>query len=103
MQKPDKSQDAAAKAMGQADEAFAKRYPIITTYLVDTQWDDGSAREASALAFTVKDGCWQVALNDKALKRSFYTVAPTMTEALKLLEKALSEGLDAWRAWKRGK
>lgn len=103
MKKPDKVQAGAIEATGQADERFAKAYPLLLTYLLDVFWDDGSPREPSALSLTIKDGLWQAALNDKALKQSFYSSGPDMAAALKLLEKALQDGVGAWRSWKRGK
>lgn len=103
MKKPDRSQSAAIAATGQADEAFQKKYPNVLAYLLDTAWDDGSPREPSSLALSLKDGQWQAALNDKALKASFYSSAPDMLSSLRLLEKALAEGVSAWRPWKKGK
>lgn len=103
MIKPDKSQMKAVEVSGIADEAFKGKYPLITAYLMDGTWDDGSSRETSAISFTIKDGMWQLALNDKALKTSAYTTAPTMQACLVALEKALAGGQVGWRPWKRGK
>lgn len=103
MKRPTEAQQASSLATGVGEEGFMKRYPTIVMYLTDDVWEDGKARETSALSFTVKDGMWQLALNDKALKQSLYTSAATMTEALKLLEAVLRDGVPPWRSWKRGK
>lgn len=103
MKRPEKSEVRKATEAGQADEQFAKKYPTILQYLLDDKWDDGKERETSALAVSLKDGMWQAALNDKALKQSFYSSAATLPQALALMEKALVDGVDAWRSWKKGK
>jgi hypothetical protein len=103
MKRPDTTETAAKDSCGLTDEGFVKKYPNISAYLMDDKWDDGKARECSSLAFSVKDGTWQLALNDKALKTSMYTSAPTMDSCLKTLEKALADHVQAWRSWKKGK
>lgn len=103
MKKPDKSQVAAAAATGCPDATFSKQYPTITQFLSDVAWDDGTKREPSSLGVTVRDGLVQLAMNDKDAKQSMYTSAGSLTEALKLMEKALAGGLDAWRPWNAGK
>lgn len=103
LKRPTPAQEKCASANGVSDAQFVAKYPTILSYLTDESWDDGKARELSALSWTIKDGSWQLALNDKALKQSLYTSGPTMTEALKLLEACLASGSGSWRPWKRGK
>jgi len=103
MKRPSKVQEARADQSGHADEGFLKKYPTLSGYLSDGKWDDGQPRQLSTLTWSVQDGLWQAALNDKALKQSMYCTAPTQAEALKLMEKALAEGVEAWRPWKKGK
>lgn len=102
MKRPD-AVSASPSSQSASDEAFAKAYPTLWGYVADCQWDDGKNRETSALSFTWKEGLWQLALNDKALKQSFYTAAGTLQSALKAMEKALLDGSGQWRPWKRGK
>lgn len=103
LKRPTEAQEKSSAAHGLSDAQFVGKYPTILAYLTDDVWDDGKAREVSALSWSVKDGSWQLALNDKALKQSLYTAGPTMNEALKLMETCLSSGTGSWRSWKRGK
>lgn len=103
MKKPTQSQSKAVGQTTMCDETWNKSYPTIVMYLVDDQWEDGTAREPSSLAVTFRDGLIQLALNDKDLKQSLYTSAGSVKEALGLMEKALAMGVEAWRPWKSGK
>lgn len=103
MKKPTPAEKKRASIEGIADDGFAKAHPKIVEYLITVEWEDGSAREPSALSVTIRDGMVNVALNDKALKQSMYSTAGTLKEALKLLEGALKDELGAWRPWKAGK
>lgn len=77
--------------------------PHITEHLSATKYDDGSKREQSSLSVSVVDGAVAIALNDKDLSRSAYTLAASLEEALKLLEEALAADKAVWRPWKLGK
>jgi len=103
MKKPSVDQEKVVGVYGHADEGFVKKFPQINTYMTDAKWDDGTPREPSTLTWSVTSAGWQVALNDKAVRRSYYCTAPTQAEAMKLLEKALADGVDAWRPWNVGK
>lgn len=85
------------------DEWFSKKYPTIVMYLTDGKYDDGAARELSALSVSVADGDVLIALNDKDLKQSVYTQSSTLQDALKLMEGALKDGTCQWRPWRAGK
>lgn len=103
MKRPEVTEGRAGSSAGTADEAFLKKYPTVSAYLTDEKWEDGKSREVSGLAFTIRGGVWQVALNDKALKTSMYTCGSCMADCLKGLEAALLDGTGEWRPWKRGK
>lgn len=100
MKRPSEAQAARAAAGCLADEAFAKKYPSLTEYLTTTAWEDGAKREPSTLSLKSEAGVWNLGVNDKALERTLWTTAPTLADALRLAEKALAEGVDAWRPWK---
>lgn len=85
------------------EDAFVKKHPTIITYMTDDVYEDGGARELSALSISIREGDVLIALNDKDLKQSMYTQAHTLQDALKLMEGALSEGNAQWRPWKAGK
>lgn len=84
-------------------DSILKRYPKIVEYLTTDAWEDGSARDPSALSVMLRDGDVLLALNDKDLKQSLYTQAESLTEALKLMEAALAEDKGTWRPWNAGK
>lgn len=103
MQRPTETQ---AKAMSDGkfpDELWQGEYPLICQYLTTTRWEDGSDREPSALAISLREEGIQLALNDKALRQSAYTTAGSVEEAMGLMEGALTNGRDIWRAWNNGK
>lgn len=104
MKKPsDQQVRAAAGPSGCPDEKLTKRYPTVVEHLSTDRWDDGTVREPSSVAVSLRDGMIQVALNDKDGKRSMYTTAGSLEEALGLLERALVSGAGEWRPWKSGK
>jgi len=103
MKRPTKAQSDAAADCGSTDEGFAKRHPQLVQYMTDAKYDDGTPRELSSFTVTMTSGGVQVALNDKEERQSMYSTAGTLAEALKLLEKALADGVDAWRPWKNAK
>jgi hypothetical protein len=104
MKRPDTAAPrAAGQSAGEVTCAVLRKYPLIMEYLVTDKYEDGSARDTSALAVNVRDGEVLVALNDKDLKQSAYTQARTLAEALGLLEGALRDGKALWRPWKSGK
>lgn len=85
------------------DEGWLKKYPTITMYLCDDTYEDGGAREVSALSISIREGDFLLALNDKDLKQSVYTQARSLPDALRLMEGALKDGAAQWRPWKTGK
>lgn len=103
MKKPDTEERANRSATGCTDAKFQGKYPTIVEYLISAAWEDGSPRELSALSISCRDGCVALAMNDKELKQSLYTLAGTLEEALKLMEGALVSGAGEWRSWKAGK
>jgi len=103
MKRPDPSQAASIATNGFSDEAWAKKYPSIVEHLVCGAYDDGTPRELSSLTISASDGQLQLALNDKEMRRSLYTSAGTLPEALQLMERALVSGTCPWRPWQGGK
>jgi len=85
------------------DQLWLEKFPTICVFMTDDKWDDGTPREVSVLSVSVRDGMMALALNDKDLKQSMYTMAETVAEALGLLECALADGTGQWRPWKAGK
>jgi len=84
------------------DAAF-KATPLIWEFLTSDAYEDGGARERSALSIRVSAEGILIALNDQDVKASAYTQAESLSKALKLLEEALTKGQVQWRPWKGGK
>ena len=103
MKKPTPRQEEAIAAGEFADEGFAKKYPHLTEYLVTDKWENGEEREPSTFTVSHSAHGVQVAVNDKDQRQSLYSTAGTLTEALKLADKAIGDGIDAWRQWGGGK
>lgn len=85
--------------LARPDDKDLARYPVILEWMTETSFEDGTPREVSTLAVSIKDGRVQLALNDKEERRSVYTSARTLSEALRALDKALGEGTCEWRLW----
>ena len=103
VKKPTQEPQKTAGAVSLSDTSFSNKHPHITEYLCTEKWEDGTARDPSALSISVREGYMSLALNDKDLKQSLYTQAETLAEALKLMEGCLKDGTGVWRPWKAGK
>src|ERR1700680_260377 len=97
MRKPEKQTKKEDTGKSMRDEAFTKKYPQLTEYLVSSQYDDGSARETASLSLYTQDGSWGVSLNDRDNQRSLYCVATTLPEAFAALEKHCGADSADWR------
>ena len=69
-----------------------KDCPTIWEFLTHDAYEDGGARERSALSVRVASEGVLLALNDQDLKASAYTQAESLRAALKLMEMALVKG-----------
>jgi len=96
-----KPETAAAAANGSMPDAgFLSSYPMLSEFLTHDKYDDGSARERSALSVKVQDGMILVCVQDHDLSRSLFVVGATLPKALAAAEKAVSGPGADWRAWK---
>ena len=77
--------------------------PLVDALLGDRWWDDGKPRVPCSLRIDLLGSGVQVTLIDGEERRSWYTLAPTVAEALGLIEDHLAGGNAAWRPWGRGK
>jgi len=94
------AQKRAGKFVPHADPLL-KGCLTVNQYLSDCFWDDGKTREPCTMTVTFLATGVRVSLNDKEYKRSCFTDAPTVAEALNHLEVRLTAGDAPWRAWKR--
>lgn len=81
------------------DPQLRAKYPTVLEYLTQATWDDGSARETSALSVFIEHGYVKVAVNDRACRRSLYVAAKTLQEALAAAEEQLKDDAADWRPW----
>jgi len=73
-------------------------YPLILEYLTSTVFDDGSAREPSAMIIVADASGWRGCISDKDNGRTLWKAASSVGELLVTLELALSEDdPSAWR------
>lgn len=100
MKRPSEKQLAAGRKHLCTDESFLKLYPTLCAYLTDAKWDDGKEREVSTFTVSMGPSGVQVGLNDKAMSRSAYCTAGSLSEALALLEDGLKADSIGWRPWK---
>lgn len=84
------------------DPAFASR-PLLAEAVADLFWEDGTPREPWSISLNWSTGMCMVSLNDKDESRSMNSSAPTMEEALDLMEGLLASPRRPWRYWGRGK
>lgn len=83
----------------QHTEDFFKKLPEMCRVLWDCWFEDGSPRELGKLTIgLVPDGV-NLAITDPSERTSAFCTAPTLKEALKLLEDAIAGPGDPWRPW----
>jgi len=82
------------------DESFMSQFPSVSAYLCDVWWDDGKPREPSSLSIKMDGTYVHIGLMDHAMSRSLYCTAPSLQDALLMLEEVLKGGQASWRAWK---
>lgn len=102
MQRPDVTDKGNVPFRAVGEDGFAKKHPLLLSYLQDVSYDDGSSREPSSMSVFVEDGLFKIALNDRDLKRSAYVSADTLSGCMAALEAQLGKGVADWRAWNKG-
>lgn len=100
MRRPTADQLAASAQLSCTDVEFVRKYPTLAEYLTSVRWDDGKPREPSGLAIDMSGGTVRVSVHDRALRQTLYTDAPSLDEALDLVEGVLRAGNAPWRRWR---
>lgn len=85
-----------------ADDAFAQAYPTLSSFLTETEWEDGSTREAASVTLFIDDGLFKLALNDRDGERTAYVAKSMFKACWEALEKGLVGGSLDWRKWRTG-
>ena len=96
LQRPDLGGSTSPQVVSDA-KVLAESLPVLTAYLVDHEYADGSARQVATLLVFTEDGSWKVCLNDRSQGRSAWCSGPSVREALMSLERALTDGTASWR------
>ncbi len=83
------------------NEPFLKGLPTLAQFLTDYWWEkpQPKPRIPCKLAITFFGESCQVSLNDEEKRRSMHTTAPSVGEALQLMEERLTAGNAPWRSW----
>jgi hypothetical protein len=96
-----KRPDAAARIAGSpsvtSDEESSLLFPSLWSYLTETVWEDGKARQVATLTVFCEDGLVKICLSDRALERSGWVSAGSLNEALSSLEAKLTSDCFEWR------
>lgn len=84
-----------------SDEPLFEVCPLLAQAVTDPWWEDGKARTPYTLKASFSPAGVQVCISDEAGRRTSYTTARTVSEALGLIERMLEAGGLAWRPWGR--
>lgn len=80
-------------------DPFFKPFPTIEQHLGDAIYEDGSPRECSKLTVQVGIGTVAIQLTDPDNRSTAFTNGESVMDAMTLLEEALVNNRNPWRAW----
>lgn len=98
LKKPVTTVDGKVVAKKFSDPFMVEQCPLVLSYLVETQYEDGSARRTSTLTLFVDDGQLKASLNDRDNSRTAFVSADSLAELLEALECHLSDPTSPWRS-----
>lgn len=76
---------------------WAVKFPLLTSYLIDCQFNDGSPRETSKVFFRVERGKWVVILKEPNQGVMLEVAVDLPSEMFTALEAALRLERPPWR------
>lgn len=85
------------------DPNSRERLPILWSFLTRRDVDGKLAKEPASISIRLGLGQWLVTLTDQSLEVSMTAVVPVLSQALELLEEAVSKPSAPWQPWKRSK
>lgn len=100
LKKPTQAAKPSAPVSVWKDGDFEKQWPYLASWIAETSWDDGTARETGTLLIFVQDGMLKICMNDRALNRSCFLTQPTLMLLLDACEAGLELDNHDWRAKK---
>lgn len=80
----------------EADE-LASRFPVLWSYLTQTAWEDGQARQTSNLLIFCQDGILKGMLRDRDAGFCLWTAAGSLGALLDVMEASLLDPNTEWR------
>jgi len=79
------------------DPGFAKKHPLLWSYLTQTAWEDGTARLTSSLLIFSDDGTLKGMLRDREAGLCLWVAGATFGGLLEALEGSLGDPRADWR------
>lgn len=86
-----------AGALSVSDAAGAAEWPTLFSYLTQTAWEDGSARDTASLLIFQQDGHLKFMVRDRASGLCLWGASPTLSELLLSVELTLTDPASVWR------
>lgn len=82
-------------------DPFWTKYPTLARFCTDFWWTKPvkKPRKPCKLSIVFFSDMVNVSVNDEEKRRSMHTTAPTIAEALELIEDHLAAGNAPWRPW----
>lgn len=79
------------------DTVMEAEYPLLTEYLVETVFSDGSERETATLLVFASGGVWKGCLNDRSEGKALWASGASLSDVYEALERALDTSSPDWR------
>lgn len=73
---------------------------MLVAHLIETEWDDGEARQTSTLLLFAEEGRWKGMINDRDAGAVAFVSGDCLRAVLASIEKGLDGGNLDWRPTK---
>lgn len=97
MRRPRADAGGADLPLNLVEDPVLHAYPVLSSYLADTSWEDGSVRETATLLLFAEGPVLKAVLNDRALERSAWVSGRALPDLLDALETQLAADCADWR------
>lgn len=82
---------------------LSERLPLVVAFLADAVYTDGTTRIPGTVVLFVEDRHFKACLSERGANRKAFLSAPTLTELLETIQRALREGTIEWRGDRGGR
>lgn len=79
------------------DAAFQKKFPALWSFLVQTQWEDGTSRETGTVLIFVEDGVLKACASNRDSGHVAFVASQTVADLWGKLEKGIDGDSLDWR------